>query len=108
MRLRLAAVCVGILLAVACGSTTKNSGAHATTTASGSPPTTTTSPASGSRQQSPSPVAALKPCGTLPQGSPAPSGQALVLGRLAGSANWVVRDVTDVKHPATVASLGDK
>ncbi len=109
MRVWLAAGCVVTLLAVACGgSTAKNSGTPPTTTASGSPSTATTSPASGSRQQSPSPVAALKPCGTLPQGRPAASGQALVLARLAGSTSWVVRDVTDIANPVTLASLGDK
>jgi hypothetical protein len=31
-----------------------------------------------------------------------------VLGRLSGSTHWLVRDVTDIANPVTVASLGDR
>jgi hypothetical protein len=32
----------------------------------------------------------------------------VILGRLSGSTSWVIRDVTNIGNPATLASLGDK
>jgi hypothetical protein len=104
MKLWLAAVSVVVLLVAACGSAAPKTGAPA----SGSPQVVPTGTASGARQASPSPVAALPPCGAMPAGSPSASGQSVILGRLSGSTSWMVRDVTDIGNPATLASLGDK
>lgn len=95
---RLSALALAILVLAGCGQGTQGGA---------SPPISPAGPASSSRQESPPPVALLKPCGALPQAGPA-STQALVLGRLSGSMSWVVRDVTDIAHPVTVGSLGDK
>ena len=98
---------VVILLVVGCGPGPRTGGGPSTAAASGSPSISPRGPASSPRLESPSPVALLQPCGALPGASPA-STQALVLGRLAGSTSWVVRDVTDIAIPVTVGSLGDR
>lgn len=99
MRSRLAVCGALILLIGACAALKP-----ATSSLSTQGPT----PASTARQTTPTPVAALTSCTTLPVGTSPTSTQALVLGRLFGSTDWVVRDVTDVNNPATLASLGDR
>jgi hypothetical protein len=108
VRLLLAACSVVILLVAACGPGAHSAATPSAPIATGSPQPVPSGAASGPREQSPSPIAALKPCGVLPSASQSASSPALVLGRLSGSTNWVVRDVTDIGNPATLASLGDK